>query len=51
MYSTYPLENKTRYKEFLLEVAREWITVDSKEWGIALDTSRISKTAAYNDAL
>ena len=34
---------------FLLEVAREWITVDSKECSIAPDASRISKTAAYND--
>ena len=49
MYCTYLPENKTRYKKFPLEEAREWITVDSKECSIAPDTSWISKTAPYND--
>lgn len=39
MYCTYLPENKTRYKKFPLEEAREWITVDSKECSIAPDTS------------
>ena len=49
-YCTYLPKNKTRYRKFLLEVAREWITVDSKECSIAPDASRISKTVTYNDA-
>ena len=49
-YCTYLPKNKTRYRKFLLEVAREWITVDSKECSIAPDVSRISKTVTYNDA-
>ena len=50
-YKMYYLpENKTRYKKFLLEVTRVWITVDSKECSIAPDTSRIFKIAPYNDA-
>ncbi|XP_076476105.1 uncharacterized protein LOC143302920 [Bombus vancouverensis nearcticus] len=49
-YCTHLPKNKTRYTKFLLEVAREWITVDSKERSIAPDASRISKTASYNDA-
>lgn len=49
LYCTYLPENKTRYKRFLLEVAREWISVDFKECSIAPDTPRISKTAPYKD--
>ena len=49
-YCTYLPKNKTRYKKFLLEVAREWITMDSKECSIAPDASWISKTTPYNDA-
>lgn len=49
MYCTYQPESKIRYKKFLLEVAREWITVVSKECSTAPDTSRISKTAPSKD--
>ena len=49
-YCSYLPKDKTRYNKFLLKVAREWITVDSKECSIAPDASRISKTAPYNDA-
>ena len=36
MYCIYLPENKTIYKKFLLEVAREWITVDSKDAALHL---------------
>ncbi|KAI4476035.1 hypothetical protein M0802_014946 [Mischocyttarus mexicanus] len=49
MYCTYRPENKIRYKKFLLEVAREWITEVSKECSTAADTSEISKRAPSKD--
>ncbi|KAI4474804.1 hypothetical protein M0802_015435, partial [Mischocyttarus mexicanus] len=46
---TYRPESKIRYKKFLLEVAREWITVVSKESSTAPDTSGRSQTAPSKD--
>lgn len=49
LYCTYLPENKTRYNKFLLEVTREWISVDFKDCSIEPDTSQTSETAPYND--
>ncbi|KAI4473399.1 hypothetical protein M0802_016134, partial [Mischocyttarus mexicanus] len=49
MYFTYRPESKIRYKKFLLEVAREWITVVSKECSTAPHTSGRSQTALSKD--
>ncbi|KAI4479063.1 hypothetical protein M0802_014457 [Mischocyttarus mexicanus] len=50
MYCTYRPESKIRYKKFLLEIAREWITVVSKECSTAPDTSVRSQTAPSKDS-
>ncbi|KAI4475509.1 hypothetical protein M0802_015129 [Mischocyttarus mexicanus] len=50
MYCTYRPESKIRYKKFLLEIAREWITVVSKECSTAPDTSVRSQTAHSKDS-
>lgn len=50
IYSNSNLQNKCRFKKFLLEVAREWITLDSNECSFVPGTSsRTSKRAPYKD--